>query len=68
LQIRHLISTIDAVSRTKRKIPKRGHGIKWLRTPRHKWKLVAGIPTKQVVTDWDDKHVAAVDEVPKGKK
>lgn len=40
-------------------------GTKWLRTPRHKWKLVAGIPSKQVVTDCDDNHVAALDEVPK---
>jgi hypothetical protein len=43
------------MSRTYRKVPKH----KWLRTPRYKWKLQAGISRKQVVTDFDDKGIAA---------
>lgn len=34
----------------------------WLRHPMYRWKLLSGIPRKQVVTDWDDKPVAAMKE------
>jgi hypothetical protein len=40
----------------------RGRGQKWMRTPRHKHKLLAGEPAKQVVTNWDDKPIAALRE------
>jgi hypothetical protein len=33
-----------------------------MRTPRHKWKLLAGLPKKAIVTDYDDKPIAATYE------
>ena len=32
---------------------------KWNRTPRFKWKLLAGISRKNIVTNYDDKPIAA---------
>ena len=44
------------MARTYRKII----SVKWMRQPRYKWKLLAGIPRKQVVTDFDDKTISAI--------
>lgn len=49
------------MSRTKRNLPTWGI---WLRYPRYKWKLLAGISKKKIVTEYDDKNVAAFDELP----
>lgn len=42
------------MARTIRKLPHY-----WHRKPRYKQALQAGVPKKQVTTDWDDKPVAA---------
>ena len=47
------------MARTRRNIPKRGKHDKWLRTPRYWWKLKAGLSPKVIVTDRDDKLIAA---------
>jgi hypothetical protein len=51
------------MSRTIRTLPKRT-----LRQPKYKHKLLAGIPRKQVVTDYDDKPVAALYETHRTKQ
>jgi hypothetical protein len=53
------------MSRTKRKLPTWGS---WLRYPQYKWKLLAGIGRKKIVTEYDDKNVAAFNEVPAKKQ
>lgn len=37
---------------------------RFIRKPRFRWKLLAGIPvhSKHLVTDWDDKPIAALHE------
>ena len=52
------------MSKTTRNVPP--SKVKWLRTPKHKHKLLAGEPKKQVVTNWNDKPIAARKEVYKG--
>lgn len=42
------------MSRTHRNLPPH-----WNRRPRYRWKLLAGIPRKQIATERDDKPVAA---------
>ncbi len=42
------------MSRTRRNIPK-----KWNRKPKYRWKLLAGLSPKNIVTDWDDVPIAA---------
>lgn len=53
------------MSRTIRKL-------KWyhsfMRSPRHKWKLLAGVSHKQIVTNRSDKSVAAYLEMPPCKQ
>jgi len=51
------------MSKTHRIIIKRKRGINWMRNPKHKHKLLAGEPSKTVVTNWDDKPIAALEEV-----
>lgn len=46
------------MSRTFRKIPKK----KWIRTPKYKHKFFTGESIKHIVTDWDDKPIAAIKE------
>lgn len=36
---------------------------KSIHKPQYKWKLLAGKNHKQVITDWDDKPIAAVKEI-----
>lgn len=55
------------MSRTYRNIIQRPYGPKWLRKPRYKGRLLAGVPRKQVVTDYDDKPIAALAEQPSAK-
>jgi hypothetical protein len=43
------------MGKTYRNIPSK----KWTRTPRHKWKLASGKSPKDIVTNWDDKPIAA---------
>ena len=47
------------MARTRRNIPKQAQRVKWLRTPRYRWKLKAGLSPKVIVTDRDDKLIAA---------
>lgn len=49
------------MSRTKRNLPTWGA---WLRYPRYKWKLLAGIKKKEIVTEYDDKPIAGFNELP----
>ena len=46
------------MSRTIRNIPKG----KRSRTPRYRWKLMAGISRKRIVTDYDDRTIAGGNE------
>ena len=55
-------TTLNIMSRTYRTIIQRPYGPKWLRKPRHKGRLLAGVPRKQVVTNYDDKPIAALRE------
>ena len=51
------------MARTRRNVPKQGKYEKWIRTPRYKWKLKAGgLKRKVIVTDWDDRRIAACRE------
>lgn len=49
------------MSRTIRNVPK--PSVKWNRTPKFKGKLIAGVPSKQVTTNYDDKPIAARKEM-----
>ena len=51
------------MARTIRNIPKQGRNLKAMRTPRHRWKIRAGLSRKKFSTDWDDKPIAALCEV-----
>ncbi len=47
------------MSRTYRNLPNNAGRSSYHRTPRHRHRLLAGESSKVVVTDWDDKPVAA---------
>ncbi len=52
------------MGKTYRKIPVRARGVKWLRTPKYKGKLLDGtVPRRDIVTDYDDKPIAALKEI-----